>query len=390
MKFEVNRLAMLEAAKSMAKIVPTNAPVNELNNILIEANDSTGEVFLTATSYEVSIQQKINAYVEESGSMLVTPRMLIGMMSLLLEQAVKLSADSAERLTVTGGRCRYQINCIPSKSYPKPTMPFPEESVIMTGICSLAKRTAFLVSKDESIPALQCVKINLRNNAVHATASDGVGIMLTKDSAEQSEEREFLLPGRSFAMLASISKDSDVFEVGDIGREIVFVRGDMIFTIRKLATGTYMDTAALVKSITPAYSAVTDVSKMREALDIISISALMGNSPQPINLVLSDNEIALSCTSDYSEGNTSVPAVVSQKTAETGFLYNASALQRLFNVLDGRVKLELDTNGFMLVKTRSEVYIQSPLRSQSRVVRSAEKSKEKQRAKGAEEMKRAA
>ena len=398
MRFEVNRLTMLEVAKSVAKVAPSNSHVSELNGILVEGNEDTGEVFLTATNYEVSIQQKVFASVGESGSMLINARLLVDMMSKLEGEIVTLSADRPEILKVSGGRCIYQIKCLPSKSYPKPVMPFPEESVIMTGICSLAKRTTFLVSTDESKPlALRCVQIKLKNNAVHAAASDGNRMMMIKESTDPTAEREFMLPGKSLQMLASISKDDDVFEVGDLGNEVVFVRGDMIFTIRKLATGDFMDTNAIIKSLKPVYSAVADVGKMKEALNIISIGALASETRVPTNLVLSNGEIVLRCNGDKSEAATALPANITHETPETGFFYDASALLKLFQVVGGKVKLDIDARGFMLVKTRNEAYFQSPVRPPVTKEPNTDKSgsqseqghnKQQKRAKGAKNVKK--
>lgn len=53
MRFEINRLEMLAAAKNAAKVAPTKAPVDVLNGILLECNDDVSEVFLTATNFEV-------------------------------------------------------------------------------------------------------------------------------------------------------------------------------------------------------------------------------------------------------------------------------------------------------------------------------------------------
>ena len=392
MKLEVNRLIMLEAAKCVAKIAPSNSPSELLNNIMIEGNDDTGEIILTATNHEVSIIQKIIASVSESGSMLVHPRMLTGMMSLLEGEFVSMSAERPDILTVKGGTCRYQIRCQPSNSYPKPIIPFPEESVIMTGICSLAKRTTFLVSTNDAQPlSLHCVNIKLKNNAVHAAASDGNRMMFIKDAAEPTDEQEFLLPGRGLSILASISKDSDVFEVSDIGKEVVFVRGDMVFSIRKYACDDYMDTAALIKKLKPVYTAVTEVGHMKEALNVMSVAALSGETIVPINLLFSGSEIVLRCVSDFSSSNTAVHANVTQDTPEDGFYYDVSALLKLFNVLNGKVKLELDAKGFMLVKTRSEVYLQAPVRGAAfRKKADDGNEKKKKSAKGAKEMKEAA
>jgi len=372
MKIEINRQVMLEAARTVARVAPTNSPVEALNGILVEGDSETGEVFLTATNYEVSIQQKVHASVEESGTILVDARLLAGMMSALKGDLVSLSADKPQLLTVIGGKCTYKIKCLPSRSYPKPVMPFPDESVLMTGICSLAKRTTFAASKDTNKPALQCVQVKLKNNAVHAAACDSMRMMLIKDVSDTTAEQEFLLPGRALHLLASISSDDDVFEVSDIGNEIVFVRGDMIFSIHKLVAGDYMDTNAVVKSLKPVYSAVADSTRLKEGLDLISVGAISASSSgskEPLNLVLSSDsrpngEIILRCNSSYADASIAVPAVVpkGKETPNGGFFYNISALTRLLQVIKGKIKIEIDAKGFILVKTRNEVYFQAPIR----------------------------
>jgi DNA polymerase III sliding clamp (beta) subunit (PCNA family) len=380
MKLEINRKIMLEAAKSAAKVAPTNSPLEVLNSILIEANEDTGEVFLTATNFEVSIQLKIRASVWEGGETLIYPRMLVDMMSKLDGEFVVLAAESPNLLKIIGGRCTYNIKCLPTKSYPKPTMPFPEECVILTGVCSLVKRTTFAVSEDGHRPALQCVSVKFKDNAVHAVACDSSRIMMIKDTADPTEEREFLIPGRALQLLALVSSDTDVFEVGDIGNEIVFMRGDMIFTIRKLATDGFVDIDAMVQKLKPAYTAVAESGELREALKFASIGAKAGTHPRPVNLVLADGEIILRRDSEFSESTTAISANVSAATPDAGFHYNVFNLLKLFQVIHGRVKLMIDEKGFLMIKTRNEVYCQVAVRAPSKT---AEKSKSSKKAKAA-------
>jgi len=357
MKFEINRMEMLMAAKNAARVAPNRSPVDVLNGILVEGNDDSGEVFLTATNYEVSIQQKVTASVGKSGAVLINPRLLVGMLSLLPGEFVTLSSAKPEVITVTGGNSVYEINCLPAKHYPKPVMPFPEETAKLTGICSLAKRTVFAVSNDEHKPALQCVSVKLRNNAVHAAACDGVRMMLIKDIASSPDECEFLLPGRSLLTLASISTDKDAFEVGDIGNEIVFTRENMMFTMRKMP-GDYMDVNTVIKSIVPVYSAVTSAGEMLKCLELIQIGA----GSQPVNLVLTKDAVKLNCDGENAAVQAAATAVVSKNTPSAGFYYNTDKLCKLFQVVTGRVKIELDAKGMMLIKSRSEVYFQVPQR----------------------------
>ncbi len=167
MIFEVNRLAMLAAAKDaaqvaspMGRLASAGDAVSVLSGVLIEYNEDTSDVYLTATNYEMSIQLKITASVAESGAMLVNPSLLVGMLTLLPSEFVNFSASNSETLTVSCGRCVYEVSCMHANHYPKPVMPFPEETIKLSGICSLAKRTVFAVSKDNNRPALQCVNVS--------------------------------------------------------------------------------------------------------------------------------------------------------------------------------------------------------------------------------------
>jgi len=400
MNIEVNRHYILEAAKIASKVAPSAAYSDVINGILVEGNSDTGELYLTATNHSISIQMKVMATVHESGSMLINARLLADMMSKLDTDFITMSANKPQLLNVIGGRCRYQINCLSSEHYPKPIIPFPEESVIMSGICSLAKRTTFAVSKSDNIPELQCVQVKLKNNAVQAAACDGMRMMLTKDAAGTPDEREFLLPGSSLHLLASISKDDDVFEVGSIGNQVVFVRGDMIFTINKLSTGEFIDINNLLQKVEAVYTAVADAGKLKEAFELLAIGAAIGGKHNPINLAMADGEISMNCNHEYSEASTSVTANVINGTPDTGFHYDVSALVKLFRVVGGTVKIEIDANGFMMIKTRTEVYLQRPMRTPAPIAQDKaknssqseqkDKKKEAKRAKGTKDVKEAA
>ena len=143
-----------------------------------------------------------------------------------------------------------------------------------------------------------------------------------------------------------------------------------------------MDTDGLIKNLKPIYAAVADANKIREELSFVSVAALANGSNEPVNLVLSNGEIILRCESAYSEANSPIPANVTKETPENGFFYDIISLTKLFQVLSGRVKIEIDSRGFLLIKTRNEVYAQSPLRDQTKKTNFGKQEKEKTRAKG--------
>lgn len=355
MEFEVNRLDMLEAAKCAARVAPLEEPMDILNGILIEASDDTGEVFVTSTNHQMSIQLKTKASIDMSGVMLVNSRLLVGILALLPGEIVNFSADSDSAIIISGGKTVYNVMCLPAKHYPKPVMPFPDDTVKITGICSLAKRTVFAVAKDMNKPALQCVNVKLRHNSMQAVACDGNRMMLVKCEAESSVVQEFLLPGKSLQTLASISNDSDVFEVGDIGGSVVFTKDNMMFTMRKLV-GEYIDINTIMKNIKPTYSAIIDVLALQNSLELMNVGA----GTQPVRMVMVDGGVQLLCNGDDGASKDFVVAIVTKATPIEGFYYNIDKLLRVLRLLSGKVKIDIDTKGMLMLKSRNEVYFQVP------------------------------
>ena len=362
MEFEVNRIAMLEVAKNAGQVVPVRSNIDVLNGVLVESDEHTNEVILTATNFDISIQHKVKAVVEESGSVFIESKMLVGMLSLISSEFVSFSSTSPELVKVLGSNCSYEINCISANHYPKPVMPFPEETVKLSGICSLAKRTIFAVSKEDSKPALQCVNIKLQNNAVHAVACDGIRMILVRNEAESFGNHEFLVPAKALRMLSSISTDEDIFEVGDVGDEIVFMKENMMLTVKKIE-GSFIDVNKVVKAVISAYTATTDAYRIKEAIELM----IIGENTEPLNIVLSNGHVNLRRNGSYSDVKSYVPANISKDTPDTGFYYNADNLYRLFKILEGKIRMEFDARGVMLVKTKNEVYFQMPQREPANV-----------------------
>ena len=296
---------------------------------------------------------------------------------------VALSSEKPGILKATSGKCTYNINCMSPEGYPRPIMPFPEENAIISGICSLTKRTTFAAGKDESKQSLQCVSVKIKNNAVHAAACNGFALILVKGEAESPCYQEFLIPSRSLSVLASVSSDSDVFEVGDMGNHIVFMRGDMMFTINKLVMNTsdYPDILKMIKKIEPAYTAVANANEIREALNIIAVGAMSEGSNGVIKLSLTDGQITLRSVGDVCKGRSALPATTSKSIPNSSFFYQISPLLKFFHSVQGRVRLEIDTKGIILIKAHNEVYLQVAMQ------RGNHKAIEQTSAKGAKVMK---
>ena len=308
---------------------------------------------------------RTQAAVTDGGTAAINAKLLSKMMPLFREETVEISSEG-QRTSISCGKTTYAINCPPARDFPQQEAELANEAANdaakITGICGIARKTAPFTGDASSKPEMQCVRLKLKGSAVHATASDCAKIMLVKGSGESSAELELLLPGRTLGMLAQVSEDSDMFDVALDGNQIIFDRRDMTFTARKTYAGAYMDTDGIIKNMKPAYAAISETAKIKEALDLMHVSAQAGRRIKPVNIRLLHGEILMGCDNDSSEASIAVPASISSETPEARFHYDTFALTKLFSLLSGKANLEIDARGIVMVRTASEVYMQAPMR----------------------------
>jgi len=355
MEFTADRLDLLELAKKAARLANENSPVEALKGICLESDEDAGEVSMIATNYEAAIFLKEKAAVSRSGKLVINAKLLTGMLTLLNGEQVTLAADN-NKIKVSSERATYTVAYLPGEHYPKPVMPFPDETVRLSGICGLAKKTVFAVSKDNGKPALQCVCLKVKHNCAHAAACDGARMILVKSETESAGVQEFLLPAQSFRLLASISTDEDVYNAGVVGNEAVFIKRNLLFAI-KLQTGVYIDTNVIVQSVKPQYKAVTKAGSMFSALELMSV----GPGAAPVNLLFTDDAVRMTRAGESGSSVIEAQAKISGDMPESGFFYNTDYLLKLFHILTGTVKIEIDSKGMMLVRAKNEIYVQAPV-----------------------------
>ena len=145
MNFIVNRQDLLAAAQDAEKIAPAASPLEVLKCTLLSAAE--GKLTVAATSLELALERRIKADISEEGSVIVDARLLCGMLRLLEDEFVTFTREGTT-LRVSGGSSVYSVSVSDEKDYPRVEIPFPADTVPVTGIPSMAKRTVFAVAEE--------------------------------------------------------------------------------------------------------------------------------------------------------------------------------------------------------------------------------------------------
>ena len=357
MQFQANRIDLLNTVRKVEKAAPSRSTLAALKCILLEADAEASEITLYATDFEASIRHVVSAdsgaVIRTSGSAVINAALLLGMLSLLKDDVVHIgyTKNSAQQITVSSGNASFCINCLPVKDFPRPPMPVPEYTAPLTKLCTLVKKTAFTAATSNDNPVLQCVSVQ-HNNSI-AAATDGYKLIMTRlDKQETPPQDELLIPAAHLQLLASISTDEDVYNVGVADKHIVFTKQNMTFTTRRV-DGDFIQVAQLIKAVVPKYTAIAEAKQVKEALDLV----LAGTDAKRavVNIVLLPDTIRIAASSDDYYALHEIEATVSAPTPTDGFYYKADGMTKLFNVMQGNVKLEIDTRGMLLLKTPSDV-----------------------------------
>lgn len=249
MNVTINRAEMLSAIKRASAIAPADSPLDVLRGALLEADAAAGKLTVTSTNLEAALEEKLPCTVQEDGALVFGAKMLAEMLSRLPQDTVQLCrAENQGRMTLRSGDACYEVDVWERGAFPKPDLPFPEDTVKLSGIPAMAQHTVFATAQDNSKPLLKCVNLMFTSTGLRAAGSNGNCIVTARGDNQSTGDVSLLIPAASLGKLSNMCQDKDEFRVGTTGKSIVFFRENFLFSAR-LMEGGYIDTDQLVGSM---------------------------------------------------------------------------------------------------------------------------------------------
>lgn len=345
--------------KRATTIAPPDSPLDVLKGVLLESDSARKMLTVTSTNLEVALVEKIPCSAQEDGALVYSARTLTEMLQRLPEDTVEISRkENRGRMTLTSGSVSYEVDVWDRGAFPKPDLPFPEDTVKVSGIPAVAQHTVFATAQDKDKPLLRCVNLMFTDAGLRAAGSNGMCIVTAKGDDQSTGDISLLVPALSLGKLAGMCKDEDEFRVGTTGKSIVFFKENFLFSAR-LMEGGYIDTNSLLKTITNSFTVLTDTKEMREALSSVLSVAPDGR----VNLAFEDQKLVFRCSSDW--GNASVGIdVIALTGAPTGsYWYSAKQLATCLKALGGTITLGIAQGGMLTISTQDAYYLQNVMRA---------------------------
>lgn len=358
MNITINRSEILAAGRRMASIAPPESPLEVLRGTLLEVDADSGKLTMTSTNLELSLVEMLACTASESGAFVVDARLLAGMLEKLPEEIVELSRQSdSSPVTLKSGSASYTVPVWPRASFPKPEIPFPEDTVKVRGIPNMAKHTTFAVSADNNKPLMRCVNLMFTPQGLQAAGSDGTCIVTAKGDQQSIGNISLLVPASSLVKLARMTENDDEFRVGTTGKSIVFFKENFLFSARTM-DGSYINTSQLLSAVENGFTVLTDILDLRGAL----MSVLCVGAEGRVSLSFNGTVLTFRCEGGNAAATAPVEVIPLTGVPQGEYWYSAGRLMACLRALSGTVTLGVAQNSMLTVSAQDAYYMQSALR----------------------------
>ena len=358
MKLTTNRAELLCAAKRGENIAPHASALDVLKGLLLETDAANGVLTMTATNLEVALEQKIPCAVPENDAFVLNARLAVAMLEKLSGETVSMEhIPGKPQLYLSSGDAEYLVPVWERASYPKLEIPFPEDTVKVTGIPGMARRTVFAAAEDNSKPLMKCVNLKFTRDGLRAVVGNGSCIVTARGDEKSTGDVSLLVPALSLEKLARLCTDEDTFQVGTTGKAIVFLKENFAYSAR-LLEGEYIDAEGLIGGVQNRFVVLTGVQELRKALDTASCV----DRDEKICLRFEGQRLTFCCQSE--NGNTVLPLDVIPLTGtpQGEYWYVSKHLMPCLKSLTGTVKLGVAQSGMLTLETEDAYYLQTGVR----------------------------
>jgi DNA polymerase III subunit beta len=333
-EFELERDAFADAVAWTARSLPSRPVVPVTAGVLLEVADGA----LTVTGFDFEVANRIEVPVTDkaSGRVLVSGKLLAEIARALPPRDVRVAVDS-NRLSVRCGASRFALPLMQVEDYPAvPELPPRTGTVAADVFASAVAQVTTAASKDETLPMLTGVRMQLESERLVLAATDRYRLaerVLPWQPAREMVSRALVIPARTLAEAAkTLGSASEVRLAmgGDSGFVGLDAGGRQ--TMTRLMDGEFPK----FESLWPTESGTLAELETGGLIEALRRVSLVAQRFAPVRLVFSDSQVGLSAQAeDESSAEEELPAQITGPDLTIGF--NASYL------LDGLTAIRTPT-----------------------------------------------
>ena len=302
MRFIVKRDEFLKALLIAGRAVNSkSSAMPELSNLKFTLNDEG--LFIIGSNFELTIQTKIPFSVNdveiirnfEYGETLINAKIITDMARKIDSEEISLEVIDSTIALISGGKIKYNLNCIKADEYPDIDLEPTGTEVSLTNVefSALVNQTAFAASTKEQRPIL---------TAMHLEASEGFLTATTTDSARMAKKSITIpgdivfsanVPAKMMVEVQRLLESSESVRCSFSDKKALFAFENTIVATR-LVAGEYPNTKNIVPRITN-YVLEVNASDLAKAIDRVNILSI--DRENVVDLLMTGDMIEVSAKS---------------------------------------------------------------------------------------------
>jgi DNA polymerase III subunit beta len=339
MRITLERSAFLKSLTHVQSVVERRNTIPILANILLQAEK--GRLSLTATDLDIEVVEGIAADVIQSGAITAPAHTLYEIVRKLPEGAqVQLDhSQGAARLTLSAGRSKFQLACLPRDDFP--TMQagdLPHQFALSPkDLIALVDKTRFAVSTEETRYYLNGIYLHAHQDkgekTLRGVATDGHRLARFELPAPRGalEMPGVIVPRKTIGEIRKLAEDAGGnVEIAVSDNKIRFAFGDTIVT-SKLIDGAFPDYQRVIPT---GNDKILDVGRqeLQEAVD--RVATVSTEKSRAVKINLENGKLILTVVSPE-QGTATEELFVEYKGDPLEIGFNARYLLEILERIEG-------------------------------------------------------
>lgn len=334
MKFTCSQQTLAKALNTVSKAVSTRTTLPILKGILLEAK-ADGTLILTASDLEISIQKKVEAEVQQEGSVVVISKLFGDIVRKLPNEDISIEETEDNNILIKTNSSEFTVMSLPVEEFPKigekenNSKPLVFDKEIFK---DMVRKTAFAASIDESKGILVGILTEINEDAVNMVSLDGFRLALAKEKMNSAEESKFIISAKIMNEISKIVSDDDTDSdinifLGD--KKAVFNIGNTEVVLR-LMEGEFIK----YRDIIPSDGTINVKVGKEILLESIERASLLAKEGKNNLIKMTIKNDLLTVTSRSEEGNVKEQIVMEKIGDDLEIGFNSKFVIDVLKVID--------------------------------------------------------
>ena len=363
MRFIANKSELLPAVRRCNLVIGRYFVSREMSCVMMDADERTNTVTLTAKSKNCTLQIRQPCRVEESGKALLFATTFQKMVETFADEATTIATDSS-CINVQNAKSRFSFPLMDAGKYPAVTTPAPDSLLDCDGFAEISAKALFSVAQGKSArEELKCVHLMVHDGKFSAASCDGFRFTVASQAAAQDEPMDMLLTADAMKTLLAVFRGIPHCKMGMSDGNALFLAPGLVLTTQ-LSPYQATQLQPLLERFAPASALSVDGALLYEELMRIGVGKTTG-----ARVVLQTEKAGMLRLSFIGGGlekvqsQTEMAAAVHTPLPEEGFCYQYPYLAQAAKLLCGQeVEMQFDARGTLLCCTEQALHMLMPTR----------------------------